>query len=61
VREALDLINTAQQAATIESREGAKKLAIQQQVTCNLATGNSLLTIYLSQCLKTLTNFTAMI
>ena len=34
VREALDLINTAQQAATIESREGAKKLALQQQV-CN--------------------------
>jgi hypothetical protein len=33
VREALELINTAQQAATTESREGAKKLAFQQQVT----------------------------
>ena len=32
MREALELINTAQQAATMESREGAKKLAIQQQV-----------------------------
>jgi hypothetical protein len=35
VREALELINTAQQAATTESREGAKKLAFQQQVTHN--------------------------
>jgi hypothetical protein len=33
VREALEIINTAQLAATTESREGAKKLALQQQVT----------------------------
>jgi hypothetical protein len=35
VREALELINTAQVAAAAESREGAKKLALQQQVPPN--------------------------
>jgi hypothetical protein len=35
VREALELINTAQVAAAAESREGAKKLALQQQVSAH--------------------------